>query len=122
GTGSNDDPRRRDPPIRSHVDDGGDAGDRDDQISARAELEERGPGRRRWLWHEDRGHQFVRTSDGPSVADDELPDRDLTPAADRPQLGRGIARHEVGQAVGGGRGIAEIAGQGPTVLDLDTTD
>jgi hypothetical protein len=47
---------------------------------------------------------------------------DLTPAAGRRQLDRGIERHEVGQAVGGGRGIAEIAGQGPTVLDLDTTD
>ena len=78
------------------------------------------PGRR--LRHNDRGHQLVGSALGPPVAENEIGQRHPLDPGQRGQLDRGVEAEQRRHPVGRRRGVAEIAGDRPGVLDLRAAD
>jgi len=74
------------------------------------------------LRHEHRGHQLVGCAGGAPVAKHELAERERPHAAHRRELHLGAERKQGRHAIGRGRSVAEVARDGPCVLNLDATD
>ena len=98
--------------------------DRDDQIFARAQLEEGGLRASRLGRGIDRCRDdlIAGASAVGAIAGDELRDRQCGPTPARPASRPRVERQEVGRAVGGRRGVAEIAGERAGILDLAAAD
>ena len=98
-----------------------DHGDGDHQIAPRAQLHEGGRPVDRQR-HDDGGEDLVGFALGLAIAGDEFCERQAPCASAGQQLHFGIEGQQRRHAVGGRRGVAEIAGDGGAVLDLDRAD
>ena len=96
--------------------------DRDHEIAARAEFQERRAQRRRRRRHDDGRQNFIGGQRGAAVARDELRQRQPARAAVRGEFDRRVEDQQRRHAVGGGRGVAEIARDSAAILDLHGAD
>ena len=93
------------------LDDGGRHHDRDHEVAAGAELQERAACRRASLRDAQRRDDLVLAAGGVAVAVEEALERLDARAAKARDLDLGLERQEIGDAVAGRRGGAEIAGE-----------
>ena len=104
------------------IDNGGRHHDRDHEVAAGAELQEGAACRRASLRDAQRRDDLVLAAGGVAVAVEEAFDRLEARAAKARDLDLGLERQEIGDAVAGRRGGAEIAGERRAVLNLRTAD
>ena len=95
-----------------------DHGDGDDEVGARPELEEGGTAGERRLGQEDGGQDLVRPARGQPHVAQEGGEGKAAAAGGGGELDLGVERQERRHAVGGGRGVAEVAADGAGGLDL----
>ena len=70
----------------------------------------------------DRGQDLIGSDGGAPVAQKEVAHRQAAGAPRAHELQAGVENQPVGGAVGGGRGVAQIAPEGGGVLDLAAAD
>ena len=121
GAGADGDPRVAHDPL-DDVERDGDHHDRNHEIAPGPELEEGRPHRRRGQRRDDRGHHFVRGQQGAAGAVDESIERETARPAPGGEFDFGVEDQQGRDAVGGRRGVAEIAGDRAAILDLDGAD
>src|SRR5205823_10727313 len=86
------------------------------------ELEEGAQRVMRRLADMDGDHQLARPEGRAAIAGDEARERQVSRTAGSGELDPGVERKQRRHAVGGGRGIAEIAGERAGILDLPAAD
>ncbi len=97
-------------------------GNGNDEIAPRSQLAECRAAANR-SWHRDCGDDFPGTQRRLPIAGDEARQRQAArPARSRLQFNFGIERQQRRHAIGGGRRIAEVAGDRSGILDLQRTD
>ena len=121
-TAADGDAGARDATLRVGVQDHRDHRHRDRQVAPAAELEEGRAGAPAAGRDLDGHHQLVRATGGSTAAEHEIGDADAALADGAAQHHDRIERHQHRRAVGRGRGIAEVAGDGAGVLDLHAAD
>ena len=97
--------------------------DGDDEIAPRAKFQEGRAHRWRRLGADDRASRISSGREhGAAGARDEISRAEGGARRARDELDLGVERQQGRDAIGGGRGVAEIAGDRAAVLDLDRAD